>query len=154
MKLVMALPMHIAGEKFMEMTMDIIRGRYGKDGYYSGVQPFAELIVNPAQVSVLFQRGYAGKNGVHYYTIEADELDPVIIATMEELGEMVGLDYKFVFEKGAKNVAKDWWKPSGNFQNAPHYYESKLVAVARESYRLMLESVEIGNGKIEAKKYC
>ena len=141
MLMIMALPIHIDGEKFMEMVMDIIKGRYGKDNYYSGVLPFADLLINPAQVSVLFQRGYAGKNGVHYYTIDAYELDPVIIATMEELGQMVGMEYHWALTEKPVYVANDWWKPDGNFQNAPNYYDGELVETARENYRLILESL-------------
>ena len=130
MKMVMALPVHIDGEKFIEMTMDIIKGRYGKDGYYSGVQPFANLLIRPEEESKDFARGYVGKNGLHYYTIDAEELDPVIIATMEELGQMVGLKYRWLPLK----VKKDWWKPEGNFQNAPNYYDGELVDDARKKY--------------------
>ena len=68
MLMIMALPIHIDGEKFMEMVMDIIKGRYGKDNYYSGVLPFANLLINPAQVSVLFQRGYVRKGDAHTLT--------------------------------------------------------------------------------------
>ena len=132
LKMVMELPLHVDGEKFVEMTMDIIKGRYGKDGYYSGVQPFANLLINPVQVSQTYAKGYSGKNVLHYYTIDADELDPVIIATMEELGEMVGLDYNFVFENGKHYINKDWWRP----------YNGASDEEARENYESTLELLD------------
>ena len=142
LKMVMALPQHIDGEKFVEMTMDIIKGRYGKDGYYSGVMPFADLIINPVKISQTYAKGFSGKNGLHYYAIGADELDPVIIATLEELGEMVGLKYNFVFENGKRYINKDWWRPFGNFQNAPNYYYSELAETARENYETTLSLLD------------
>lgn len=143
-KMIMSLPMHIDGEKFMELTMDVIKGRYGKDGYYSGVMPYASVIINPADVSNVYAKGFSGKNGLHYYEIDAEELDPVIIATLEELGAMVGMGYGFVSEEG-KMISRDWWKPQNpNFQHAPYYYESESLDEARGMYE---NALLLMNGK-------
>lgn len=143
-KMIMSLPSHIDGEKYMELTMSVIKGRYGKDGYYSGMMPYASLIINPVTVSKIYVKGYSGKNGLHYYEIDAEELDPVIIATLEELGAMVGMGYCFVSEDG-KMIEKEWWKPQNpNFQHAPYYYESESLDEARGTYE---NALMLLNGK-------
>ena len=134
MKMIMSLPAHIDAEKFVSVTMDVIKGRYGKDGYYSGVMPFVSAIIRPSDLSTEYARGFSGKNGLRYYEIDAMELDPVIIATLEELGEMVGMDYSFVLLN--RIVSRDWWRPFGEFQKG--YCESYELEMARDSYERTL----------------
>ena len=148
-KMIMALPRHIDGEKFVELTMDVIKGRYGKDGYYNGVMPYASAVVYLSHVSNVFKKGFSGKNGLNYYAINAEELDPVIIATLEELGELSGMDYSFVTEN--RFINQDWWRPQNkDFQDAPHYCESYSVEVARDDYDQTLRILN-GNFKPEEK---
>ena len=142
MKMIMALPAHVDAEKFVSLTMDVIKGRYGKDGYYSGVMPFVSAIVYPAQISGAYARGFSGKNGLRYYEIDAQELDPVIIATLEELGEMVGMNYNFAVRD--RVVDSNWWRPLGEFQTwkgQPYYCESVELETARDNYDRVLRSL-------------
>lgn len=145
-KMIMSLPSHIDGEKFMELTMDVIKGRYGKDGYYNGVMPYASVIINPADVSNVYAKGFSGKNGLHYYEIDAEELDPVIIATLEEVGGMVGMKINFVTD--GKFISQNWWRPiyaDTDFHKKPY---SEVVDSAREDYAEMLMMMN-GNAYFE-----
>lgn len=140
LKMIMALPTHIDAENFVSVTMDVIKGRYGKDGYYNGVMPFISVIMYPTRVSKEFVRGFSGKNGLRYYEIDAQELDPVIIATLEELGAMVGMDYAFVNDE--RTIGKNWWRPFGEFQTwkgRPYYCEDVTLDNARETYDKTLQ---------------
>ena len=149
-KIIMALPKHIDGEKYVELAMDVIKGRYGKDSYYSGVMPYASSIVYLSHVSRVYKRGYIGKNGLKYYEIDATELDPVIIATLEELGELSGMDYSFVTEE--KIINRDWWRPlDKDFQLwKGHYCDSDSIDNARDDYDKMLHILN-GDFKPEEK---
>lgn len=148
-KMIMALPRHIDGEKFVELTMDVIKGRYGKDGYYNGVMPYASAVVYLSHVSNVFKKGFSGKNGLNYYEINAEELDPVIIATLEELGELSGMDYSFVTEN--RFIKQDWWRPEDkNFQLwGGTYCDGESVDRAREDYDY---SLRILNGEFKPEE--
>lgn len=142
-KMIMALPKHVDGEKFMALTMDVIKGRYGKDGYYGDVQPYASWIMHPEKISKAFKNGFCGKNGIAYYEINAAELDPVIIATLEELGGLVGMDYRFVSPN--KFLRQDWWKPlNENFQTwrGNPYYDNADAEEIADDYFTKLELID------------
>ena len=134
-KMIIELPSHIDGEKFIELTMDVIKGRFGKDSYYNGVKPYASVIMRPEKVSTVFEKGYAGKNGVKYYEIDAEELDPVIIATLEEIGAYVGMKYNFVTEGSFIN--REWWYPC-EAELDFHKKDNTSLDAARDEYETML----------------
>ena len=137
-KMILALPSHIDAEKFVDVTMDVIKGRYGQFSYYGDVKPQISAIVRVADLPKVFVKAFSGKNKVFYfYEIDARELDPVIIATLEEIGQMIGMKYGFATD--FEIISRDWWRPYGNFQDAPTYCESAKI----ENYRAMYDEVLI-----------
>ena len=132
LKMIMTLPAHIKAEEFISVTMDVIKGRYGQFSYYGDVKPQISPIFRVSELPSIFSKGFSGKKCVNFYEIDARELDPVIIATIEEVGEWVGLKYGFTTE--FEIISRDWWRPYGNFQNAPVYGESSTIDYLRDAY--------------------
>ncbi len=107
-KMIIEMPRHIDTEHYVETVMNVIKGRDGCRYYNDIATPRISWIVYPEKVSDLFAKGYSGKNGVNYYEIDAEELDPVIIATLEEVGSWIGFRYNFVSDSDI--LPREWWR--------------------------------------------
>lgn len=148
-KLILRLPMHVEGEPFMNLVMDVIKGRYGRDSYYNGVEPKLDKVIF-LNLEREYQKRYGYKAFTKYYEIDAEELDPIIIATMLELGKLFGLDGYFQMDSG-EYLNNNWWVPTDkDFQHAPHYGDFwESVTEAREEYAeklKLLGGYHYGNG--------
>ena len=110
-KMILSLPRRIDEEKFCDLVKDVLRGRYGKHSRYDGLWLYFEPVWCPQQESTAFSAGFSGKGTLNYFEIDADALDPVIIATIDEVMNFIdGANYSFVSEK--KILPRDWWSSS------------------------------------------
>ena len=129
-KMILALPKRIDDEKFVELVKDVLKGRYGDESYYSGIWFAARYIINPATVCSAYFKGYSGKASLSYYEIDAEELDPVIIYTIDDVLQFIdGANYAFVTSKVI--LPKDWWKPYKSFGK---HYRNDDDPVVRDEY--------------------
>ncbi len=145
-KMILALPKHVDCDKFADLVGTVLRGRYGENGYYGGGLwlDFRPLIY-PQTTTRIYTAGFSGKGGLHYYEKDAEELDPVIIATIDSLLQFIeGAGFCFVADK--KILPHDWWKPYRNFGNEPSV---DSVDDVRDEYDRILTLIndtgEIGN---------
>ena len=118
-KLILALPKHIDIEKFVALLATVLRGRYGENGYYGGgLYLDFQSIFYAYKVSGIYVHGFSGKGALSYYEKDAEELDPIIISTIDYLLQFIdGAAYAFVADK--KILSQDWWKPYREFGTQP-----------------------------------
>ncbi|MBQ7629734.1 MAG: hypothetical protein IJS81_05920 [Selenomonadaceae bacterium] len=135
-KMILALPQHVDADKFTDTVKGMLIGRFGiEDPYYRGLWLYASSNISLDKVSKAYAEGYSGKSNLHYYTMDAEALDPVIIAAIEDLMSFIeGADYTFVTEE--KKLSRDWWRPSDkDFQTwNGHYCDSESTDRARDEY--------------------
>lgn len=118
-KMILALPKYVDVDKFTNLVKDILRGRYGENGYYGGgLWLDFSYIIYAHQSSKTYASGFCGKGELSYYEKDAEELDPVIIATIDNLLQFInGADFAFVSDN--KILPRDWWKPYPHFGTQP-----------------------------------
>ena len=147
-KMILALPKKVNVEELSNLVMDVIKGRYGTSSFYGGVTFSFRTILLPHKSADVYAAGFSGKfNGKayqRYYETDADELDPVMIATLDELLAMIdGADYSFVSNE--KILARDWWKPSRReFQkwNDRPYYDDVDAERANDEYEEKIKRLD------------
>lgn len=143
-KMILALPKHVDSEKLVELVMDTIKGRYGRHGYFNGVELRITAMFYPCKSAEVYAVGFSGKGSLRYYEIEAAELDPVIIATIEEFINVIG-NAEYSFTMGNKFLCRDWWKPARKeFQmwNGEPYYNNDDAREIADEYFERLEMLD------------
>lgn len=143
-KMILALPKKVDVEKLTNLVMDTIKGRYGKNSTYGDVEFAFRNILVPYKSANVYAAGFSGKARQRYYETDAEELDPVMISTLEEFLEMIeGADYSFVFNE--KFLARDWWLPSREFtviRNRSRYYDDIDAEKMADEYHETLELID------------
>ena len=129
-KMIIALPNRVDAEKFSDLVKDVLKGRYGANSMYNGIWLYFSPIVFPVDTSARFNKGFCGKCNISYYEIDAECVDPDIIATIEDLMKFIS-DADFSFVYGKRILPRDWWRPSyKNFrtwEGKPYYREDSEI---------------------------
>ena len=151
-KMILALPKKIKVEELTNLVMDVIKGRYGEGGFCSGLEFSFRTILLPYKSADVYAAGFNtkgkdksnGKTDQRYYETGADELDPVMISTLEEFLTLIdGADYSFVVNE--KILDKYWWIPKrGEFQkwNGRPYYSNTDAQEFSDEYFEELERLD------------
>ena len=137
-KMILALPKHVNCDNLTKLLATVLRGRYGENGYYGGgLWLDFQSVFYAYKTSEVYAQGFSGKGDLHYYEKDAEELDPVIITTIDYLLQFIdGAGYAFVADK--KIMPNDWWKPYPHFGNEPSFDDSPNI---RDEYFRILSMI-------------